>query len=146
MPEPDPQPDEQPEQAQEHAGRLVVGEGVQIVGQIRDCRQIEIFGTVDGDLEVEDLVVHENGVLKGNIKAERAEVWGTLDGEVSVKELLDVKAGGSVSGKTEYGALSIATGARVIGTLDDGSNKLGKPATVSTFTPSAVTDRLSSGA
>lgn len=143
---PAPQPELPPEPADRHSGHVLVGEGVKFVGQIRECRQIEIFGAVDGDLEVEELIVHENGLLKGNVKADRAEVWGALDGEVSVKELLDVKSGGSVSGKTEYGALSIATGGRVVGTLDDGSNKITKPASVSTFTPGTVTDRLTTEA
>jgi cytoskeletal protein CcmA (bactofilin family) len=146
FPAPVPAPAEPAATVDRRPGHLVIGEGVKIVGQIRECRQIEIFGAVDGDLEVEELIVRENGILKGNVKADHAEVWGALDGEVSVKELLDVKSGGSVSGKTEYGALSIANGGRVVGTLDDGSTKIGKPASVSTFTPSGSTDRFSSEA
>lgn len=118
-----PPPQAEPEPCRE--GQVVVGAGVKIVGEIRDCRRIEIFGTVDGDLEVEEVLVHEDGLLKGHLKAETAEVHGAIDGEAIIKGLLDVKANGSVAGKTAYGSLSIETGGRVVGTLDDG--KASKP-------------------
>ncbi|HSR55003.1 MAG TPA: polymer-forming cytoskeletal protein [Alphaproteobacteria bacterium] len=134
-PEPEPQPAQAPEANTDQEGRIVVGAGVKIVGEIRDCREIEIFGIVDGDLEVEDLLVHENGLLKGNVKADRAEVRGAIEGEVAVKELLDVKAKGSVAGKTAYGALSIETGGRVVGTLDDGVARPAPSYRTSTYKP-----------
>ena len=104
-----------------HEGHVLIGEGITIKGEIRDCREIEIHGTVEGDLEAEVLIVHGNGVLTGNVKTDRAEVHGSIDGDVMVKHLLDVKAAGSVAGKTEYGELSVETGGRLVGTLDEQS-------------------------
>jgi cytoskeletal protein CcmA (bactofilin family) len=105
----------------QHEGHVLIGEGITIKGEIRDCREIEIHGTVEGDLEAEVLIVHTNGVLTGNVKTDRAEVHGSIDGDVIVKHLLDVKAEGSVAGKTEYGELSVETGGRLVGTLDEQS-------------------------
>jgi cytoskeletal protein CcmA (bactofilin family) len=104
-----------------HEGHVLVGEGIKIVGEIRDCRKIEIYGVVEGDLEAEELIVHGNGLLKGNVKTDRAQVHGSIDGDITVTHLLDVKAKGSVAGKTLYGQLSIETGGRIVGTLDDRS-------------------------
>ncbi len=123
-----------------HEGRIVIGEGVEVVGQIRACRRIEIFGTVDGDLEVEDVVVHGGGLLKGKVKAQRVEVHGAIDGEVSVRDLLHVKPGGSVAGRTEYGALSIETGGRVVGTLDDGPARKQGPSGTEAVAPAPAPD------
>ena len=137
-----------------HEGHVLIGEGVKIVGEIRDCREMEIHGTVEGDLEAEVLIVHGNGLLTGNVKTDRAEVHGSIDGDVSVKYLLDVKAKGAVSGKTEYGELSVETGGRVVGTLDERTAKKDKAAgaksqkpngnpilTASKSAPSNSTDR-----
>lgn len=103
----------------QHEGHVLVGEGIKIVGEIRDCRKIEIYGVVEGDLEAEELIVHDKGLLKGNVKTDRAQVHGSIDGDITVTHLLDVKSKGSVAGKTQYGQLSIETGGRIVGTLDD---------------------------
>ena len=119
----------------QHEGHVLIGEGVKIKGEIRDCREIEIHGTVEGDLEAEVLIVHGNGVLTGNVKTDRAEVHGSIDGDISVKYLLAVKAKGSVAGKTEYGELSVETGGRVVGTLDEQSTKNDNPAGATSHRP-----------
>jgi cytoskeletal protein CcmA (bactofilin family) len=104
-----------------HEGHVLVGEGIKIVGEIRDCRKIEIYGVVEGDLEAEELIVHGNGLLKGNVKTDRAQIHGSIDGDITVTHLLDVKSKGSVAGRTQYGELSVETGGRIVGTLDDRS-------------------------
>jgi cytoskeletal protein CcmA (bactofilin family) len=111
-----------------HEGHVLIGEGVKIVGEIRDCRKLEIHGTVEGDLEAEELIVHENGLLKGSIKTDRAEVNGAIDGDISVTHLLDLKSKGSVAGTTQYGEISVETGGRIVGNVDDRADGRGQPA------------------
>jgi|GEM_PF-1232880 len=118
-----------------HEGHVLIGEGVKIKGEIRECREIEIHGTVEGDLEAEVLIVHGNGLLTGNVKTDTAEVHGSIDGDVSVKYLLAVKAKGSVAGKTVYGELSVETGGRVVGTLDEQSTKKDNPVGATSHRP-----------
>ena len=127
----------------QYEGHVLIGEGVKIKGEIRDCREIEIHGTVEGDLEAEVLIVHGNGVLTGNVKTDRAEVHGSIDGDISVKYLLAVKAKGSVAGKTEYGELSVETGGRVVGTLEEQSTKKDTPADATSHKP--TTDPILKG-
>lgn len=111
-----------------HEGHVLIGEGVKIAGEIRDCRKLEIHGTVEGDLEAEELIVHENGLLKGSIKTDRAVVNGAIDGDVSVTNLLDLKSKGSVAGNTQYGEISVETGGRIVGMVDDRAGRQTKPA------------------
>lgn len=111
----------------QHEGHVLIGEGVSIKGEIRECREIEIHGTVEGDLEAEVLIVHASGRVKGNVNTDRAEIHGSIEGDVSVKNRLDVKAKGSVAGKTEYGELSVEAGGRVVGTLADQTAKKDRP-------------------
>jgi len=130
-----------------YEGHVLIGEGVHIKGEIRDCREIEIHGTVDGDLEAEVLIVHGNGVVEGNVNADRAEVHGSVNGDISVKYRLDVKSNGSVAGATKYGELSVEAGGRVVGSLDEQTGKSDKSDSASkanpevASTPQPVVDR-----
>ena len=117
-----------PTSSAKHEGHVLIGEGVEIKGEIRECREIEIHGTVEGDLEAEVLIVHQNGLVKGNVNTDRAEIHGSIDGDVIVKNRLDVKAKGSVAGKTEYGELSVEAGGRVVGTLEEKDTRTDQPA------------------
>lgn len=89
----------------------VIQEDTTIVGKIRNCRQIEIRGYVEGDLVAESVVVHEGGRLHGTVKADTAEVLGTLQGDVSVKNLISIRSSGSVNGNVRYGQLAMEMGA-----------------------------------
>lgn len=124
-------------------GYILIGQGVTIRGEIRDCRVIEIHGTVESDLEAEVLIVHEKGLLVGNAKMDRVEVHGSIDGDVMAKHLLDVKAKGTVIGRTEYGELSVAPGGCLVGVLDEQPAKKDKPAGAPLHGPNA--DSLPTG-
>ncbi len=132
-----------PASGDKHDGQVLIGEGVKIKGEIRECQKIEIHGTVEGDLEAEVLIVHGKGLLKGNVKTDIAEVHGSIDGDVSVKNLLDVKAQGSVAGKIKYGELSVQTGGRIVGTLDRQFAKKDEP--VGATSQSPTTDTILTG-
>jgi cytoskeletal protein CcmA (bactofilin family) len=88
----------------------VIQEDTTIVGKIRNCREIEIRGYVEGDLQAESVVVREQGRLHGKIKAGDADVFGTLQGEVNVKNLITIRSSGSVNGNVQYGQLAMEMG------------------------------------
>lgn len=92
------------------AGVLVVREDTAIQGEIRNCRQIEIYGYVEGQLAAEKVLVHKGGRLYGTIKADTAEVHGTLEGNVFIKHLFNIRSSGSVSGNIQYGQLALEAG------------------------------------
>jgi cytoskeletal protein CcmA (bactofilin family) len=92
------------------AGVLVVREDTIIKGEIRNCRQMEVYGYVEGDVAAEQLLVHPNGRCYGTIKTGSAEVHGDLQGTVVVKNLINIHDSGSVSGNVRYGKLALAAG------------------------------------
>ena len=81
----------------DNRGVLVIGEDAILKGEIRNCREIEIFGYVEGLLEAGKVTVHPQGRLFGNVKAETAEVFGQLQGDVRVKQLIAIRSSGTAS-------------------------------------------------
>ena len=97
---------------------LIIGEGANINGTIKENNEISIQGTVEGDIECKDLMVGKSGSLKGKIKADGLSVEGNTDGELTVKGLLKIMSSGTVSGKISYGSLQIHEGGKLIGELE----------------------------
>lgn len=93
-----------------HQGILVVREDTIIKGEIRNCRQMEVYGYVEGDMAAESLLIHPGGQCYGTVKTESAEVRGTLQGDVVVKHLISIRETGSVTGNVQYGALAMDPG------------------------------------
>jgi cytoskeletal protein CcmA (bactofilin family) len=94
------------------SGVLVVTEDTVIRGvrEMRNCRQLEIFGYVEGDIAAKSVLVHKNGKLFGTLKTDSAEIHGTVQGEVVVKNLIDIRSSGNVSGNIQYGKLAMEIG------------------------------------
>jgi cytoskeletal protein CcmA (bactofilin family) len=84
-----------------------------IKGEIRNARQIEVYGYVEGDVAGQSLLVHQGGQCYGTIKTEQAEVHGTVQGDVIVKHLINIRSSGSVTGNVQYGQLAMETGANL---------------------------------
>jgi cytoskeletal protein CcmA (bactofilin family) len=94
----------------DNRGVLVVSADTVIKGGIRNGRQVEIHGYVEGEVASEALLIHPTGRLHGTIHADRAEVHGEMQGEIYVKNLISIGSSGSVTGKVRYGQLAIAHG------------------------------------
>ena len=93
-----------------HQGVLVVREDTIIKGEIRNCRQMEVYGYVEGDVAADTLLIHPSGQCYGTVKTESAEIRGTLQGDVVVKHLISIRDTGSVSGNVQYGQLAMEPG------------------------------------
>jgi cytoskeletal protein CcmA (bactofilin family) len=93
-------------------GVLVVSEHTVIrgVGEIRNCRRLEVYGYVEGDIAADELLVHKGGRCFGTVKTGRADVHGTLQGQVVVRNLIRIGSSGSVSGTVQHGQLALELG------------------------------------
>ena len=94
-------------------GTMVVGPDLAIIGTIRNCQRVEIFGYVEGEVAAQTLVIREGGKVFGRIKAESAEVHGIMQGHAFVKNLMTIGRVGSVSGNVQYGQLAMELGAEL---------------------------------
>lgn len=91
----------------------VIQEDTIIKGEIRNCRQIEIRGYVEGDLAAETVLIQQGGRLYGTVRTERAEIFGDLQGDIFVKQLISIRSTGSVNGHVRYGQLAMEMGANL---------------------------------
>lgn len=96
-----------------HQGVLIVREDMILKGEIRNCRQMEVYGYVEGKVAAQSLLVHEQGRCYGTVKTDQAEIHGTVQGEVVVKHLINIRSSGSVTGNVQYGQLAMEIGANL---------------------------------
>jgi cytoskeletal protein CcmA (bactofilin family) len=94
-------------------GVLIVREDAILKGEIRNCRQIEVYGYIEGTVAAQSLLVHQSGRCFGTIKTDQAEVHGTVQGDVFVKHLINIRSSGSVTGNVQYGQLAMEIGANL---------------------------------
>jgi cytoskeletal protein CcmA (bactofilin family) len=93
-----------------NSGVLIVREDTAIKGEVRNCRQLEVYGYIEGDITAAHVLVHQGGRCYGKVKSENADVHGDLQGEVTVKHLINIRSSGSVSGNVRYGKLALEQG------------------------------------
>jgi cytoskeletal protein CcmA (bactofilin family) len=98
-----------------HQGVLVVREDTIVKGEIRNCRQMEVYGYVEGNVAADQLLIHPSGQCYGTVKTESAEVRGTLQGDVVVTNLISIRDTGAVSGNVRYGQLAMEAGGSLSG-------------------------------
>lgn len=91
-------------------GVAVIGQDLLVLGDVRNCRLLEVHGEVRGAVGVEHLRIAPGGVVLGPVKAGSAEIDGTLEGDVLVTNLIAIGATGRVTGKVRYGRLALAEG------------------------------------
>ena len=100
------------------ANRLYIGEGVTIKGEISVPDTLVVYGSVEGDVSVGNLIVGETGAVKGRVTVvENAEISGKVFEKLDVKCLLILRSGGRIDGNVSYGLLQIEQGASIAGGL-----------------------------
>ncbi len=101
----------------EPAKSSVIGSDLVIEGDIISKGGIIVNGRVQGNLSAQSVMISETGGVFGSLKAKNAEVHGAVQGDVSIHELIRIGQTGSVSGKVEYGKISMDQGGELSATL-----------------------------
>ena len=64
-------------------GRSLIGETMQLEGDLRTSGSIDISGLVNGNIFVSDIVIIEAGSVRGSIEAANIEVNGHVEGKIT---------------------------------------------------------------
>jgi cytoskeletal protein CcmA (bactofilin family) len=98
--------------------RLIVGQGIQMKGEITACDRLVVEGQVEVTLKATRMLeIKPTGHFTGSCEVEEAEVSGVYDGNLTVRGRLIVHAGGRVTGDISYGEIELERGAQITGKL-----------------------------
>ncbi|RMF12293.1 MAG: polymer-forming cytoskeletal protein [Alphaproteobacteria bacterium] len=123
----------------------IISAGVRLIGELTSPGDVQLDGTVEGDLRCRQLTIGDGGSVKGEITADQATIRGRVEGELRVKSLrLGSKA--EVIGDIYQETIAIEAGARISGRIILGleraaplhkSDKAGGAASAGAATPAA---------
>ncbi len=92
----------------------LIGESLQIDGDVASNGDLEVAGRIDGNVQANGLVVHENGEINGDVRADDVRVAGTVTGTVLARNV-SLTATAEVNGDVVHQMLSLETGAALHG-------------------------------
>ncbi len=93
-----------------------------VVGDCKAEGTLHIKGNVEGNVKGgAAVVVGENALIRGSVRAEEAVVSGRVEGNLTISARLTLRASGSVEGDIDAQAITIEKGAVINGTIEMGS-------------------------
>jgi cytoskeletal protein CcmA (bactofilin family) len=99
----------------ESDGVLVIGEGIEVKGEIGSCRTLVVEGRLEASVVVEALHLAESGHYSGTAGVGTADIAGRFDGELTVEGDLRLRPSARVKGKIRYGRLIVEAGGQISG-------------------------------
>lgn len=98
--------------------KLIIGEGINLSGQIESCDHLIVEGTVEAELRgAQMLEIFESGVYYGTGEIDQATIAGRFEGDITVSGRLVVKSSGVIVGSITYGELAVEAGATIDGKI-----------------------------
>ena len=105
-----------------NSNHTLISKGTRIVGDIHFSGDLQIEGTVQGNIVVESggdakLVVADKGVVEGEIRVPRVVINGKVVGNVYSGKHVELAAKAVVEGNVHYQLIEMVKGAQVNGSL-----------------------------
>jgi len=94
-------------------GDATINQDTTIEGRISNGGRVEIYGLVLGEVETNELIIHEGGRFVGHLTANSSNIFGEFKGEARVKNLISIGATGVAEGDIQYGALALSPEGRL---------------------------------
>jgi cytoskeletal protein CcmA (bactofilin family) len=92
--------------------QTVIGPGIHIKGDIHGRSDVELKGTIEGNIRLEGLLtVGDGGRLKGDIAAKSVVVQGEVLGNIDAQEKVQLCSNCRMKGNLRANSLSIQEGA-----------------------------------
>lgn len=115
----------------------IVGADVQIEGNVKTVGELQLDGSITGDLVCGSLVMGETGKVNGTIAAETVTVRGAVKGEIRAKSVRLEKSA-VVEGDVYHESLSVEAGAKLTGRFAHTSGAMNSGKKAPAETPSFV--------
>ena len=99
----------------------IIGKSTTLEGTLRSEGNVNILGTIVGNVQVEGrTMLMSGGLVDGELASTSAEIGGTVKGHVVVRERLVLKATAVVEGDIRAGTLVVEDGASFNGRCEMG--------------------------
>lgn len=92
----------------------IIGENTKVTGDINSNGILHVDGTVEGDLNCEELIIGVKGTVLGTVKAQSMHLYGSLQGKAIVDSLFIAKSARLV-GDATHNTIAIEPGAYIDG-------------------------------
>ena len=120
----------------------IISSDVTIKGNISTTGEIQLDGTVEGDVNSNSLTIGEHGTVKGKVTADDVVVKGTVKGSI-VGRNIRLEKSAKLTGDLCHQTLSIEAGAYIEGNLSHQNNAGNTDAATSGATSGNVTKVVS---
>lgn len=101
----------------------IIGADVEIEGHVKTAGEVQLDGSIIGDLTCSSLVMGETGSISGMISAETATIRGQVSGDIRAKTVRLEKSA-RVEGDVYHASLTVEAGAKLTGTYTNLDNPL----------------------
>ena len=71
-----------------HSGRSLVGETLQIEGDLKSSGGVDVAGLIIGNVFVNEMVITETGSIRGTLEVAKVEVNGHVDGKITADSII----------------------------------------------------------
>ena len=71
-----------------HSGRSLVGETLQLEGDLRSSGNLDVAGLINGNVFVTDIIITETGSVRGSIEASSIEINGHVEGKITADSII----------------------------------------------------------
>lgn len=97
-----------------------IGKSIVVKGELTGNEDVEIDGTVDGDIRLPEhvLTIGPNGKVGGSIHAKTIQILGNVKGDVSASERIEIESSGVVEGDLRSPRLLVQEGAVFNGSIE----------------------------
>lgn len=99
----------------------VISAGLSIEGKIVGSGHVRVAGKFKGDVQVDgNLHIDQGAKLEGQVRASEVIVTGELQGNIESARRVELQQGGIINGDVKAGSLTVASGARMRGSVEFG--------------------------
>lgn len=90
----------------------LISKSVVIIGDIKNGDDIEIEGSIEGNIFANIVTIRENGKIKGNVKCSVFNIKGNFEGN-AFSEKINISDTALINGILEYKFLAVDYGANI---------------------------------